>query len=330
MKKIFFRALCLLSVAALLLVAFASCKKDSENKKETDSDLHTVTFNSNGGTYIPDIEVRNGQKATAPTPPTRDNYIFLYWQYDNTKWDFEFNPITEDITIDALWISANSLFNTVPAENPDEILISGFASQKSIKSLRIPEKINGKTVVGFTDGAMSAIHDAHASHIIIPHTVKAVGKGSFMNIELVHLEFEGEISALGESSFEACAHLERLKLGSGLETIPYRCFFGASKLEMADIPEGVTLIDENAFSSCTSLQAAVLPSTLETIADGAFLDSALSVIFFKGTEAQFDALDIESNNSEIIKAKVYFYSESEPEESGAFWHYDASQTPVLW
>lgn len=330
MKKLFFRALCLLSVTALLLTALASCKKDSESKDETGSDLCTVTFNSNGGTYIHDVEVRNGQKASAPTPPTRDNYIFLYWQHNNTKWDFEFKPITEDITLDALWISANSLFNTVPTENPDEILISGFASQKSIKSLRIPEKINGKTVVGFTDGAMSAIHDAHAGHIIIPDTVKTVGKGSFMNIDLVHLEFEGAISALGESSFEACSHLEHLKLGDGLETIPYRCFFGASELSLIDIPEGVTLIDENAFSSCAALQAAVLPSTLETIADGAFFDSALSVIFFKGTEAQFDALDIEANNNEIIKAKVYFYSETKPEENGVFWHYDASATPVLW
>lgn len=329
MKKIFFRTVCLLCVAALLSLTLASCKKDSEEKKST-SDLHTVTFNSNGGTYIPDVEVRDGQKATAPTPPTRDNYIFLYWEYNDARWDFAFKPITEDITLNAHWISAISLFDTVPAENSNEILISGFASQKSIKSLSIPEKINGKTVVGFTDGAMSAIHDAHASHIIIPETVTTVGDGAFMNVNLVHLEFEGELSTLGESSFENCVHLEHLRLGKGLTTIPYRCFFGATGLAAIDIPEGVTVIEENAFSSCSSLQLVVLPSTLEVIEDGAFLDSDLSVIFFKGTSEQFDALSVNGNNDEIAKAKVFFYSETEPEKKGDFWHYDAGNSPVLW
>ena len=102
-------------------------------------------------------------------------------------------------------------------------------------------------------------------------------------------------------------------------------------IKSSDIPEGVETIEENAFTSCTGLQTVVLPSTLKTIEDSAF-DKAdnLVVIFFKGTEEEFDALEISNNNASLISSKVYFYSETEPSEKGDFWHYDKGNTPVLW
>ena len=330
MKKAFIKSICLICALIMASMTLFSCTSTKDNETEAPSNLHTVKFNSNGGTYISDVEVRHGQKISEPAAPTRENYIFLYWENNNRRWLFTSKEITEDITLSALWISAADLFKIEPTDNPDELLISGFATQKEIYNLSIPEKINGKTVVGFTDNAFESIHESHAQNITIPATVRSIGVESFKNIKNVHINFLGAINTLNVSSFESCTHLETIKLAEGITAIPYRCFFGATELAILDIPEGVTVIEENAFSSCTALQTIILPSTLNTVEDSAFLDSDLTVVFFKGTEAQFDAMTINGNNDELLSAKVYFYSETEPTESGDFWHYDKGNAPILW
>lgn len=330
MKKAFIKIICLVFAIVMSALPLLACTADGSKETEAPTNIHTVKFNSNGGTYIPDVEVRNGQKISEPSAPTRENYIFLYWENNNRRWMFSSKEVTEDITLSALWISAADLFDIEPTEN-DELLISGFAAQKNIYNLAIPEKINGKTVVGFTDNAFENIHEQHAEHLVIPASVTSVGKESFKKVKSVHVKFLGAISSLEVSSFEECTKLETLKLGEGLTSIPYRCFFGATALVTIDIPEGVTVIEENAFASCTAMQTIVLPSTLTSIEDSAFLDcEELAVVFFKGTEAQYDAMTISGNNNELLGAKTYFYSETEPTESGDFWHYDKSNTPILW
>ena len=66
---------------------------------------HTVKFNLNGGTSaaIADQAVEDGQTATKPTDPTRnDGLTFDGWQLDGADYDFA-TPVTGDITLTATW-----------------------------------------------------------------------------------------------------------------------------------------------------------------------------------------------------------------------------------
>ena len=63
---------------------------------------HTVTFDSNGGSPVPDQTVTAGDKATEPEDPTRDGYDFAGWYLCEVKYDFD-TPVTEDITLVARW-----------------------------------------------------------------------------------------------------------------------------------------------------------------------------------------------------------------------------------
>ena len=331
MKKTLIRSICIICALLMTVLSLFSCNSSDDESINNKSDYHTVKFNTSGGTPVPDVEIRHGQKLKEPDTPTRENYIFIRWEHNTDFWLFHVKEVTEDITLTARWISAADLFKIEHTDNPDELLIAGFKEQKSIHSLSIPEMINGKTVVGFTDASMDYTHIEHASHITIPSTVRSVGEKAFANIADVHIDFLGALSSLGVSSFEECKHLEKIKLAEGLTTIPYRCFFGASALKTIDIPKGVTIIEENAFTSCEAMQSVILPDTLTTIEDGAFLDaSEMKAVFFRGTEEQFDALEISSNNNELLSANIYFYSEAKPETNGAFWHYDSNGTPILW
>lgn len=66
-----------------------------------------VTFDCNGGEFETDVEnpqtVDIDQYATEPDVPTKENTIFIGWYYDGVPFDFDSTPITEDITLVAMW-----------------------------------------------------------------------------------------------------------------------------------------------------------------------------------------------------------------------------------
>ena len=63
---------------------------------------YTVTFDSDGGSKVNSIEVEVGKKATKPSNPTRDGYVFVEWQLNGKKYGFD-KEVTEDITLKAVW-----------------------------------------------------------------------------------------------------------------------------------------------------------------------------------------------------------------------------------
>jgi len=77
--------------------------------------LHTVTFDSDGGSAVTAQTVRNGNTATQPTDPTRTiasglylgtptgNFTFDGWYNGETEWNFG-AAITEAITLKARWM----------------------------------------------------------------------------------------------------------------------------------------------------------------------------------------------------------------------------------
>ena len=67
-----------------------------------DSAKVTVTFDSDGGSSVTEQKVLRGQKATAPTDPTKAGYSFEGWYNGDTRYDFN-TPVTENITLTAKW-----------------------------------------------------------------------------------------------------------------------------------------------------------------------------------------------------------------------------------
>ena len=67
----------------------------------------TVTFDTDGGTAIPDQMVRVGAKAEKPEDPTKSGYTFAGWYKEDTfttLFDFD-DPITADTTVYAKFTS---------------------------------------------------------------------------------------------------------------------------------------------------------------------------------------------------------------------------------
>lgn len=67
----------------------------------------TVTFDSNGGTSVPDQVVQFGEKIQEPEAPTREGYIFAGWYKDiylKDEWDFENDVVEGNMRLYAKWI----------------------------------------------------------------------------------------------------------------------------------------------------------------------------------------------------------------------------------
>ena len=63
---------------------------------------YTVTFDSDGGTQVPNQTVTEGQTASEPADPTRSGYDFEGWYLGDEKYDFS-SPVTSSITLTAHW-----------------------------------------------------------------------------------------------------------------------------------------------------------------------------------------------------------------------------------
>lgn len=64
--------------------------------------VHTVTFDSKGGTRIDPVKVTDTLAVARPENPEKDGYVFAGWKYNGAPYDFS-APVVEDILLSAAW-----------------------------------------------------------------------------------------------------------------------------------------------------------------------------------------------------------------------------------
>jgi len=89
-KKIIFLLLCLI---------LTGCTK-----------TYTITFNTDGGTKMSSITLKEGANIENIETPTKEGYLFVSWLKDGIEYNPE-NPITEDITLTATWVETPELLD---------------------------------------------------------------------------------------------------------------------------------------------------------------------------------------------------------------------------
>ncbi len=82
-----------------LIAMFAAFVLTSCSKK------YTVTFDTDGGTAIADVEVKKGKTVSEPSAPTKEGYVFVGWQLDGEDFNFS-SKIKKNITLFAVWQKA--------------------------------------------------------------------------------------------------------------------------------------------------------------------------------------------------------------------------------
>ena len=141
--------------------------------------------------------------------------------------------------------------------------------------------------------------------------VKEIGENAFYeNTTITSIVIPASVQQIGDRAFFACGKLKSVTIGQGstLDRIGYHVFALCSSLESIVIPSGVTRIGPEAFYLCRSLEA----------------------VYYRGTATQWQAVTI-SSDSFVSTTTVYYYSESQPTDTGNYWHFDTDGvTPVKW
>jgi M6 family metalloprotease-like protein len=65
--------------------------------------FHTVSFDSMGGSPIPNQIIEDGKKVSKPIDPVKDDYSFVDWYYGSERWVFIGYIVTEDMVLTADW-----------------------------------------------------------------------------------------------------------------------------------------------------------------------------------------------------------------------------------
>ncbi len=133
-------------------------------------------------------------------------------------------------------------------------------------------------------------------------------------------------------SFEEGSTLKNLVMVDGIENIYGGSFDGCTSLESVVCPKTLKRISGYAFGNCTSLKEVILPKSMEYMSSYAFSGcSSLRGIYYEGTKEEWEIVGQNSNweSTSLLKRIAYYYSETEPQKKGKYWHYINNQ-PVLW
>ena len=77
-----------------------------QKNNDSDQDIFTVTFDSQGGSYVESVTVSKDSLITQPQNPTKDFYVFDGWFKDKDcteRWWFDVDKVTSSITLYAKW-----------------------------------------------------------------------------------------------------------------------------------------------------------------------------------------------------------------------------------
>ena len=209
-------------------------------------------------------------------------------------------------------------------ENTKIIYDGAFSGCKNCVSIYIPDGV--RHIGDFAFSFNSKLAD-----ITLPSGLKYITGTMFKDCtSLVSINIPEGVKSIDNYAFEGCSKLENYILPEGLIFIG-KYAFESTDIESLIIPDSVTIIDDNAFSYCGSLKYVVISKSVTSIGDSPFYYCGyFKTIYYEGTEEEWNKINISTfNNSYVTSAKKYFYSETQPETAGNYWHYE-NGVPTAW
>ena len=200
-----------------------------------------------------------------------------------------------------------------------------FGSTTSLKSISLPD--------GLTEIERAAFSGSGLESIVIPSSVKTIGDLAFYGCEsLTEIVLPDGLTEIGREVFTKSG-LKSINIPSTVKKIGYSAFWRCKSLTEIALPDGIEYIGNYAFEECTSLTEIVIPAAVKELGIGVFIRCEnLTSVYYEGTSQQWNALVAVNGATDGMSSSttVYFYSETEPTESGNYWHFDGNGKPLKW
>jgi hypothetical protein len=136
-------------------------------------------------------------------------------------------------------------------------------------TLKIPSKINGKTVTII--GGDAFFNCTSLKSITIPNGVTSIYGEAFLNCtSLESITIPGSVTSIGSYAFDNTKWLENKRKENPLVIVNGLLIDAATCSGNVVIPDSVTSIEIGAFSNCTNLTGITIPNSVKSIGEIAF------------------------------------------------------------
>lgn len=221
----------------------------------------------------------------------------------------------------------NSLISINIPKSVSYIRDGTFDGCSSLSSIAIPESVTYIGDCAFQDcsnmtqislpkgvthiGWRAFDNCSRLTGITIPQGVTIIGGSIFEDCSsLTSITIPEGVTSIGTSAFQNCSSLTSITIPESVTFIYERAFEGCSSLNSISIPEGVNSIGHIAFQQCYNLTSIALPRSLIKIDWDAFrYCRSLSDVYYAGTAEEWNAIEIDADNDELLSATIHFNSE---------------------
>ena len=124
---------------------------------------------------------------------------------------------------------------------------------------------------------------------------------------LKNVEIPNTLKFMEDGTFYGCTSLESITIPESVTSIGWGVFNGCTSLKNITIPNGVTYIGGCVFNGCTSLESIIIPSSVTNIGYNVVNGCTnLKNIYYTGTEAEWNAITISSENEALKNATITY------------------------
>ena len=330
MKKKSFRIIAVLCLALLFTATIVACTGD-DNTDETPGNtdvtpggedvttggdqpeeiFYTVTFDTQGGSEMPSVYIKAGTAIGAITDPLKQCQTFVGFSLNpggGTFWNTETDPVTDNITLYAVWAAAHTWgeWQTVTAATcTDEgsqqrmCFVCGEEETQAISALghnyaiiasddtyhwkeccrcnSVSEKESHVYIDGLCEcGEIETTTDSEFTFTELGKNQWSIAKynGNRAYVKIPSMHNGGAVVAIGDEAFGGDTTMN-LKLKSvvipdSVTTIGNEAFSFCLELTSVTIGDSVATIGEGAFGGCIGLTAVEIPDSVTTIGNNAF------------------------------------------------------------
>jgi hypothetical protein len=171
--------------------------------------------------------------------------------------------------------------------------------------IEIASKFRGRAVTGIDGHAFKDCTSLIG--VTMPDSIVEIEEAAFYGCaSLISVTISKSVTSIGNYAFQDCASLTSIVIPDSVTSIGTQAFANCTSITSVVIPDGVTSIGNHTFNSCKNLTSITIPDSVTSIGDYAFVGCKITDVYYKGTEEEWVAITIGTNNEKLINATIHY------------------------